>query len=174
MMKKVFIVLAAALTMGSVNAIAAPAITADAPSTYAPASDSVDDMLNEYDISYIKWDMNRAYSQTGAENLENPQELWYRHIKAVYDIADRLKEKHPGLQIECCASGGGRADLGALSHFDMVCFLKAVAVAADVLTPVCFIICLRCGQATIQIPLTVLPFRMASLLSIPQSQCVPG
>ena len=80
----------------------------------------MDDMLCEYDISYIKWDMNRAYSQTGGENLENPQELWYRHVKAVYEIADRLKEKHPGLQLECCASGGGRVDYGALSHFDMV------------------------------------------------------
>lgn len=80
----------------------------------------MDNMLNEYDISYIKWDMNRAYSETGAENLENPQELWYRHVKAVYKIADRLKEKYPDLQIECCASGGGRVDLGALSHFDMV------------------------------------------------------
>ena len=80
----------------------------------------MDDMLNEYDISYIKWDMNRAYSETGADNLENPQELWYRHTKAVYEIADKLKEKHPDLQIECCASGGGRADYGALSHFDMV------------------------------------------------------
>ncbi len=81
---------------------------------------SMDNMLNEYDISYIKWDMNRAYSQTGAQNLDNPQELWYRHIKAVYEIADRLKAKHPDLQIECCASGGGRVDYGSLSHFDMV------------------------------------------------------
>ena len=81
---------------------------------------SMDDMLCEYDISYIKWDMNRAYSETGAQNLENSQELWYRHIKAVYEIADKLKAKHPDLQIECCASGGGRVDLGSLSHFDMV------------------------------------------------------
>ena len=80
----------------------------------------MDDMLSEYDISYIKWDMNRAYSETGAENLENPQELWYRHVKAVYEIADRLKKKHADLQIECCASGGGRVDFGSLSHFDMV------------------------------------------------------
>lgn len=80
----------------------------------------MDDMLCEYDISYIKWDMNRAYSETGADNLENAQELWYRHVKAVYEIADKLKEKHPDLQIECCASGGGRVDFGSLSHFDMV------------------------------------------------------
>ena len=81
---------------------------------------SMDNLLNEYDISYIKWDMNRAYSETGAQNLENSQELWYRHIKAVYEIADKLKAKHPDLQIECCASGGGRVDFGSLSHFDMV------------------------------------------------------
>lgn len=81
---------------------------------------SMDDMLCEYDISYIKWDMNRAYSETGAQNLENSQELWYRHTKAVYEIADRLKAKHPDLQLECCASGGGRVDLGSLAHFDMV------------------------------------------------------
>ena len=81
---------------------------------------SMDDMLCEYDISYIKWDMNRAYSETGAQNLENSQELWYRHTKAVYEIADKLKAKHPDLQIECCASGGGRVDFGSLAHFDMV------------------------------------------------------
>ncbi len=81
---------------------------------------SMDDMLCEHDISYIKWDMNRAYSETGAQNLENSQELWYRHTKAVYEIADRLKAKHPDLQLECCASGGGRVDLGSLAHFDMV------------------------------------------------------
>lgn len=80
----------------------------------------LDAMLNEYDISYIKWDMNRPFSETGAENLQNPQELWYRHVTAVYDIVDRLKAAHPGLQIESCASGGGRAELGALSHYDMV------------------------------------------------------
>ena len=81
---------------------------------------SMDDMLCEYNIDYIKWDMNRAYSETGGQNLENSQELWYRHIKAVYEIADKLKSKHPDLQIECCASGGGRVDFGSLSHFDMV------------------------------------------------------
>ena len=48
-MKKVFIVMAAALTMGGVSAMAAPATTSEVPSIYAPASDSVDDVLNEYE-----------------------------------------------------------------------------------------------------------------------------
>jgi alpha-galactosidase len=82
--------------------------------------DSMDKMLDEYNIRYIKWDMNRPFSEIGAENLDNPQELWYRHTMAVYDIADKLKAKHPYLQLEACSSGGGRAELGALEHFDMV------------------------------------------------------
>ena len=62
--------------------------------------------------------MNRPFSEAGAENLENAKMLWYLHTKAVYDIVDRLKEKHGDVQFEACASGGGRSDIGALSHFD--------------------------------------------------------
>lgn len=82
--------------------------------------DCMDKMLAEYNIRYIKWDMNRPFSEIGCANLENPQELWYRHTMAVYDIADKLKEKYPYLQLEACSSGGGRAELGAMGHFDMV------------------------------------------------------
>ncbi len=80
----------------------------------------MDEMLTNHNIKYIKWDMNRPLSETGAENLECPQELWYRHTQAVYDIVDRLKEKHPDVCIESCSSGGGRSDYGALLHFDQV------------------------------------------------------
>ncbi len=80
----------------------------------------IDNLLSENNIKYVKWDMNRSFSETGAQNLENPKMLWYLHIKAVYDIVDRLKKKHPDVAFESCASGGGRADLGALSHFDQI------------------------------------------------------
>lgn len=82
--------------------------------------DCMDKMLEKHNIRYIKWDMNRPFSEIGTENLENPKELWYRHTMAVYDIADRLKAKYPYLQLEACSSGGGRAELGALEHFDMI------------------------------------------------------
>ena len=82
--------------------------------------DSLDRLVGEYGIDYIKWDANRPFSESGAQNLENPRECRLRHIRAVYEIADRLKAKYPDLQIEACASGGGRAELGALSHFDMI------------------------------------------------------
>lgn len=82
--------------------------------------ESIDKLLEKYNIHYIKWDMNRPLSEIGAENLENQQEIWYRHTMAVYDIVDKLKEKYPYLQIEACSSGGGRAELGAMEHFDMI------------------------------------------------------
>ena len=78
----------------------------------------IDKLLSNNNIKYIKWDMNRPFSEAGAENLENAKMLWYLHTKAVYDIVDRLKEKHGDVQFEACASGGGRSDIGALSHFD--------------------------------------------------------
>ena len=81
--------------------------------------DVMDRMLAAHNIRYIKWDMNRPFSEIGAPNLENERDLWYLHTKAVYDIADRLKEKYPYLQLEACSSGGGRAEYGALGHFDM-------------------------------------------------------
>ncbi|MDD6727848.1 MAG: alpha-galactosidase [Eubacteriales bacterium] len=78
----------------------------------------LDKLLTDHNIKYIKWDMNRPFSETGAENLDNPKMLYYLHTKAVYDIVDTLKERHPDVAIESCSSGGGRSDLGALTHYD--------------------------------------------------------
>lgn len=80
----------------------------------------LNNLLSNHNIKYIKWDMNRPFSETGAENLECPQMLWYLHTKAVYELVDRLKKLHPDVAFESCASGGGRCDYGALSHYDQV------------------------------------------------------
>ena len=80
----------------------------------------LDDMLSTYNIKYIKWDMNRPLSETGAENLAHPKMHWYLFTDALYKIVDRLRERHPDVQFESCSSGGGRCDWGALKHFDMV------------------------------------------------------
>lgn len=90
------------------------------PDVQAYVFDCLDRLLSTHNIRYIKWDMNRPFSQTGAENLACPQALWYLHTQAVYNIVDRLREKHPDVQFESCSSGGGRADWGALMHFDEV------------------------------------------------------
>lgn len=82
--------------------------------------DCLDRLLTDHNIRYIKWDMNRPFSQVGAENLADPKMYSYLHTMAVYRIVDELKRRHPGVQFESCASGGGRCDLGAISHFDQV------------------------------------------------------
>lgn len=73
----------------------------------------LDELLSTYEIDYIKWDANRPISQT---NLE--KDVWYKHIKAVYDIVRELKVKHKNVLFEACASGGGRIDYGILGIFD--------------------------------------------------------
>ena len=82
--------------------------------------DCLDRLLTDHNIRYIKWDMNRPFSQVGAENLADPKMYSYLHTMAVYRIVDKLKRRHPAVQFESCASGGGRCDLGAISHFDQV------------------------------------------------------
>lgn len=74
---------------------------------------TLDQLLSEYDIDYVKWDANRPMSQVGAD-----RDVWVRHVDALYDVVRRIKAKHPGVLIEACASGGGRVDLGALTVFD--------------------------------------------------------
>lgn len=73
----------------------------------------LDNLLTKHEIDYIKWDANRPISQTGPQ-----KNIWYKHIKAVYDIVTELKKKHPSVLFEACASGGGRIDYGILGIFD--------------------------------------------------------
>ncbi len=73
----------------------------------------LDNLLTQHEIDYIKWDANRPISQTCLE-----KDIWYKHIRAIYDIVTGLKKKHPNVLFEACASGGGRIDYGILGIFD--------------------------------------------------------
>jgi alpha-galactosidase len=74
-------------------------------------------VLNEYDISYIKWDMNRDLSHPGSRD---GQAQACAQVHALYALLDRIRAAHPQVEIESCSSGGGRADMGALAHSDRV------------------------------------------------------
>lgn len=67
-------------------------------------------LLTEYPIAYVKWDMNRA--------LVHPSHLGRASVHAqtlaLYALIDRLHAAHPTVEIESCASGGGRIDFGIL------------------------------------------------------------
>lgn len=78
----------------------------------------LDRLLAEHGIDFLKWDMNRAFTEAGWPADDDQQRLWFEHTTAVYAILDRLRADHPRLRVETCASGGGRVDLGILARTD--------------------------------------------------------
>ena len=72
-------------------------------------------LLSRYDIAYIKWDMNRDINQPG-RSFNQFQPRVNQHVNAVYRMMDDIKDQFPKLQIESCASGGGRVDFGILDY----------------------------------------------------------
>ncbi len=77
----------------------------------------IDAILSEYDIGYIKWDMNRDLSHPGGAGGK-PRA--HAQVLALYHLIDRIRAAHPRVEIESCASGGGRADMGILAHTDRI------------------------------------------------------
>lgn len=78
----------------------------------------LDVLVGELDLAYLKWDHNRdlvdaGHPTTGAAAV-------HEQTRAVYRLLDELRRRHPALEIESCASGGGRIDLGILEHTDRV------------------------------------------------------
>jgi alpha-galactosidase len=64
-------------------------------------------------IDFLKWDMNRDFThEAGADGRAGVR----AHVLGLYELLARLREDFPTLEIETCASGGGRADLGMLAH----------------------------------------------------------
>lgn len=88
------------------------------PGAYQYLSDSLLALLDEYDISYLKWDHNRDLLEAGDGVGGNPRAR--ENILALYRLLDELRAKHPGLVIESCASGGARVDAGVLEHTSRV------------------------------------------------------
>lgn len=70
----------------------------------------LDALLSQHQISYLKWDMNRDL--TGSEHGA--------YVRALYALIDRVRAAHPSVEIETCASGGGRCDYGMLSRAERV------------------------------------------------------
>lgn len=79
---------------------------------------ALDRLLSEYPIAYLKWDMNRDLAP--AWGGETGGWRYRAQVLAVYALIDRLKAAHPAVEIESCASGGGRADWEILRRTDRI------------------------------------------------------
>ena len=71
-------------------------------------------ILSTHNIAYIKWDHNRVLVDAGHLGKAGVR----RQTQAIYKLFAELKRRHPGLEIESCASGGARIDLGVLDLVD--------------------------------------------------------
>ncbi|MFJ4165351.1 alpha-galactosidase [Microbacterium sp. NPDC089698] len=88
------------------------------PDCYAHIRNALLALLDEYDIAYLKWDHNRDLVEAGTGPRRTPGV--HGQTAAFYRLVDELKQRHPGLEIESCSSGGGRVDLGVLERTDRV------------------------------------------------------
>ncbi len=75
----------------------------------------LDALVERYSIAFFKWDMNRLATEPGSVA---GKAIWRRHVEGVYRIMDRLRQQHPGLDIQTCSGGGGRIDLGMFGRTD--------------------------------------------------------
>ena len=80
----------------------------------------LDKLVSENNIAFLKWDMNRNFSEPGWTEAgpANEKKLWVKYVSNLYEVIDRLRAKHPKLEIESCSGGGGRVDLGILKRVD--------------------------------------------------------
>ena len=69
-------------------------------------------LVDSLGIAYIKWDHNRYLLDAGRTPSGRPGV--HRQVEQVYRMMRELTAAHPGLEIESCASGGGRVDLGIM------------------------------------------------------------
>ncbi|WP_328590854.1 alpha-galactosidase [Glaciibacter flavus] len=75
-------------------------------------------LLADHSIDYLKWDHNRDLIDAGS--TITGRAAVHDNVEALYRLLDDLKAAHPGLEIESCASGGARVDLGILAHTDRI------------------------------------------------------
>ena len=76
-------------------------------------------LLTEYGISYVKWDCNRDIIDGGSGTRAGAPAA-HAQAQAVYDLLDELRGRHPDVEWESCAAGGGRIDLGMLERVQRV------------------------------------------------------
>ena len=80
------------------------------------AWETVDRLISEFRLDYIKWDMNSYIMETAPGQYD----LRVRYIQNLYEIWRRMNEKYPHVLFENCAAGGSRADYGMAPYSDRI------------------------------------------------------
>ena len=80
------------------------------------------EVFSSANIAYVKWDMNRIFSDYYSKALEanRQQEVAHRYVIGLYRCMKELTERFPDILFEGCAAGGNRFDLGILCYFPQI------------------------------------------------------
>lgn len=80
--------------------------------------DMLENLLAEVPVSYIKWDMNRTFSEvfSNGNDREYQGKVCHKYTLGVYELYERLTSRFPHVLFESCASGGARFDPGMLYY----------------------------------------------------------
>ena len=84
------------------------------PEVFEHVAAALDRLLRESAIDALKWDCNRDVSDASSHG----RPAGHRQVQAAYALMDRVRAAHPAVEIEACASGGGRADYAMLERAD--------------------------------------------------------
>ena len=84
--------------------------------------EKMSEVFTKSNASYVKWDMNRPYSDVYSQYLpkERQGETAHRMICGLYLIWKELTSRFPHILFEGCASGGNRFDLATLCFFPQI------------------------------------------------------
>ena len=79
----------------------------------------VDNILTENpDVAYFKWDCNSPITNIYSPYHKNKQgRMYIDHVRGIYNVLKRIKDKYPDVPMMLCSGGGARCDYEALKYF---------------------------------------------------------
>lgn len=82
------------------------------PAAFAHVLGQIRQVLADTRVDFIKWDFNRDVYEAISPLTGRP--AYHAQTLATYRLMSTILAEHPGLEIESCAGGGGRVDLGIM------------------------------------------------------------
>ncbi len=73
-------------------------------------------VMDQGNIEYVKWDMNRSLSDCYSRNTKDQGRVFHDYMLGLYDFLERLIKRYPDMLLEGCSGGGGRFDPGMLYY----------------------------------------------------------
>lgn len=80
--------------------------------------DAVSAVLASAPIDYVKWDMNRNFTEAGSAlaAAHEQREVPHRYMLGLYRVMEAITTAFPNVLFESCSGGGGRFDPGMLYY----------------------------------------------------------